>query len=113
MLQRGIIHRAQIDLLFTKPAWVQDKAKGILENPAPVVEKALPSWINRLVADTSNSTKIFKMIGAHRRGLLHLDRPHRWGYPNNWPDVSERLGFLTTSRVSRVAQPELSCMFIT
>lgn len=88
MLERGIIRRAQLDLSSVQPAWVHDKATRILKNPSSEVEKALPAWINRLVANTSNRTKTFKMIRAHRRGLLHLDRPHRWGYPNDWPEVA-------------------------
>jgi 5-methylcytosine-specific restriction endonuclease McrA len=70
---------------------MHDKATRILQDPSSEVKKALPAWINRLVADTSNRTKTFKIIRAHRRGLLHLDRPHRWGYPNNWADVARAI----------------------
>lgn len=94
MLERGVIRKAQLDLSSPKPTWIHDRAKNILEDPIPEVEGALPTWVNRLVADTSNRTKIFKMIRAHRRGLLHLDRPHRWGYPNNWPEVARAIRFL-------------------
>lgn len=90
MLERGIIRRAQLDLSATQ-SWVLDKATRILNDPSSEVENALPTWINRLVADASNRTKTFKMIRAHRRGLLHRDRPHRWGYPNNWPDVARAI----------------------
>lgn len=91
MLERGIIRRAQFDVSSPNPAWIHDKAKRILENSTLEVEAALPAWINRLVADKSNRTKIFKLIRAHRRGLLHFDRPNRWGYPNNWPDVARTI----------------------
>jgi 5-methylcytosine-specific restriction endonuclease McrA len=91
MLERGIIRRAQLDLSSSQPAWVYDKAIRVLEDPSSEVEKALPAWVNRLVADTSNRTKTFKIIRAHRRGLLHLDRPHRWGYPSNWTDVARTI----------------------
>ncbi len=91
MLERGILRRAELDLMSARPKWIQDKALAILENPTVELEQALPAWINRLVADKDNRTKIFKMIRAHRRGLLHLDRPHRWGYPSNWPEVARNI----------------------
>jgi 5-methylcytosine-specific restriction endonuclease McrA len=91
MLERGVIRRAELDLVMPKSQWVLDKAISILSNPAPEVEKALSDWVNRLVADTSNRTKIFKIIRAHRRGLLHLDPPQRWGYPKNWAEVARTI----------------------
>jgi 5-methylcytosine-specific restriction endonuclease McrA len=94
MLERGVVRRAQLDLSSPKAQWIHDKAMRILENPSAEVKQALPDWVNRLVADTSNRTKIFKMIRAHRRGLLHLDRPNRWGYPNNWPEVAKTIRLL-------------------
>lgn len=94
MLERGVVRRAQLDLLLPKPAWIHDKASRILSDPTHEVETALSSWINRLVADTSNRSKIFKMIRAHRRKLLHLDRPHRWGYPSNWAEVAKTIRIL-------------------
>ena len=109
MLARGIIRMAQLDLSSSQLAWVHDKAMRILSDPSPEVEKALPAWVNRLVADTSNRTKTFKMIRAHRRGLLHLDRPHRWGYPNNWQDVARAIRRLDkfTCVVCRATKVEL------
>lgn len=91
MLERGIIRRAELDLISAKPKWIQDKALAILENPTAELEQALPTWINRLVADTSNRTKIFKMIRAERRGLLRRRSPQRWGYPKNWPEVARKI----------------------
>ncbi|WP_220816102.1 HNH endonuclease [Pseudomonas paralcaligenes] len=92
MLERGIIRRAQIDLSRSNcPDWAREKAARILANPSLEVDKALPDWINRLVADKTNTTKVFKMIRAHRRGLLHFDRPHRWGYRSDWPDVARSI----------------------
>jgi hypothetical protein len=79
-----MLRRATIDVNSpTAPPWKQKNAEYILGNIDFEVDRALPKWINKLVADESNRTKIFKIIRAHRRGLLHLDRPYRWGYPNN------------------------------
>ena len=83
MLERGIVRRSFQELSTFDPTMVHDK-----------VESALPEWINRLVADGSNRTKTFKMIRAHRRGLLHLDRPYKWGYPNNWAEVAKKIRLL-------------------
>lgn len=88
MLERGILRRAQSDLFSSKPSWIHEKAAQILRDPSGEVERAFPGWVNRLVADHSNSTKVFKIIRAERRGLLHCDEPHRWGYPKNWTDVA-------------------------
>lgn len=88
MLERGVIRRAQRDLLYEGAEWRREKAARILDDPAMEVDRALSSWIKRLLADGANRTKIFKIIRAHRRGLLHRDRPRRWGYPDNWPQVA-------------------------
>lgn len=92
LLRTGILRRATIDVSSPNvPLWKQQKAERILENLEAEVDRALPKWINRLLADESNRTKIFKIIRAHRRGLLHLDRPKRWGYPNNWNEVAQNI----------------------
>lgn len=89
LLRVGILRRATIDVSSPNvPLWKQQKAERILGTIEVEVDRVLPKWINRLVADESNRTKIFKIIRAHRRGLLHLDRPNRWGYPNNWKEVA-------------------------
>jgi 5-methylcytosine-specific restriction endonuclease McrA len=94
MLERGIVRRAQLDSSSANAVWIRDKATRILSDPKHEVDAALPGWINRLVADTSNRSKIFKMIRAHRRKLLHLDRPYRWGYPSNWQEVAKGIKIL-------------------
>ena len=85
LLLKGMLRRATIDVSSpSAPAWKQQSAERILGNPDVEVDLVLPNWISRLVANKSNRKKIFKIIRAHRRGLLHLDRPDRWGYPKNW-----------------------------
>ncbi len=95
LLLIGMLRRATIDAnLPTAPLWKQQKAEYILGNIDIEVDRVLSSWINKLVADESNKTKIFKIIRANRRGLLHMDRPHRWGYPKNWKDVAHNIRML-------------------
>lgn len=92
LLRSGMIRRATNDLNSPhSPDWKRFKAAHILENIENEVDSALSKWINKLVADKSNNTKIFKIIRAHRRGLLHFDRPKQWGHPNDWEDVAHRI----------------------
>lgn len=92
LLLRGMLRRATRDVSSSDiPLWQQQKAEHLLGNLEAEVDIALPAWINKLVADASNRSKIFKIIRAHRRGLLHFDRPHRWGYPSNWKTVASRI----------------------
>lgn len=87
-----MLRRATIDVsTATTPLWKQQNAERILGNLDAEVDQALPGWINRLVADDSNRKKLYKIIRAHRRGLLHFDRPYRWGYPGNWKDVAHEI----------------------
>ncbi len=89
LLLIGMLRRATIQAnSSTVQLWKQQSAERTLGNLEAEVALALPKWINKLVADDSNRTKSYKIIRAHRRGLLHLDRPHRWGYPNNWKEVA-------------------------
>ncbi len=92
LLLNGMLRRATIAVSTpATPKWEQERAASILEDLDEAVDRALPKWINKLVADESNKTKDFKIIRAHRRGLLHEDRPHRWGYPKNWKDVANNI----------------------
>jgi hypothetical protein len=95
LLLVGMLRRSTIDANSpTAPQWKQQKAEYTLGNLDTEVDHALPGWINKLVADKTNKDKIFKIIRAHRRGLLHMDRPYRWGYPNNWKDVAHHIRVL-------------------
>lgn len=92
LLLRGMLRRATIEVSSEDiPFWKQSAAERILGNLDAEVNRALPKWINKLVADESNRDKIFKIIRAHRRGLLHFDRPYRWGYPCNWKEVAHEI----------------------
>lgn len=92
LLLNGMLRRATIDVSSpATPIWRQQSAARVLGNLDVEVDRELPKWVNRLVADESNRTKIFKIIRAHRRGLLHLDRPNNWGYPKNWKEVAHNI----------------------
>lgn len=102
MLRRGIERRALQDLEVGEP-WQQEKARQTLSNIDTVHAAALPKWLNRLLADSKNTRRDFKLLRAHRRGLLHYDRPIGWGYPSNWKDVASRIRQLDDYRCTGCA----------
>jgi ribosome-binding protein aMBF1 (putative translation factor) len=79
LLKTGMLNRAHADIAPNVPLWRQERAKRTLENLDQEYRDALPDWTNRLLKDPENHTKIFKIARAHRRKLLHYDRPHGWG----------------------------------
>ena len=91
MLKTGMLRNTHADTSPDTPVWRQKRAQKTLENFDREYQAALPGWINRLVSNKNNRRKTFKIIRAHRRGLLHLDRPHGWGYPSNWKSVALRI----------------------
>lgn len=91
MLKTGMRRRANEDSSPHAPLWRQEKARRTLANFEHEHQNALPDWTTRLLADPKNTAKIFKIVRAHRRGLLHFDRPHGWGYPTNWRAVATKI----------------------
>ncbi len=71
--------------------FLRERAKNILDNLDESVDRMLRFWLRKLLADKRNATKEFRIIRAHRRGLLHYDRPHRWGYPSNWKEIASKI----------------------
>lgn len=53
--------------------------------------RALPGWINRLLADKSNNRRDFINVRAYRRGLLRYDGSRQWSYPADWIDRARRI----------------------
>ncbi len=104
MLLRGIERNVLRDLEFGEP-WQKAKAQRTLSDIHQAHADALPRWLNRLLANPENTSKDFKLLRAHRRGLLHYDRPTGWGYPNNWKEVASRIrrldGFQCVACVAR------------
>lgn len=91
LLRTGMLRRAHEDSSPHAPLWRQEKAQRVLANFDREYQSALPDWTTRLLADPKNTDRAFKIIRAHRRGLLHYDRPHGWGYPTNWRDVAAKI----------------------
>ena len=92
MLHTGMLRRAYSDISSTNtPDWKKEKAKKLIEHDKTDFLLALPNWINKLVANKDNTKKVFKIIRAHRRGLIHRDRPQGWGYPANWKTVASKI----------------------
>jgi 5-methylcytosine-specific restriction endonuclease McrA len=91
LLRSGMLRSAHVDTAPHAPQWRQDRAQRRLANFEIEFSRELPEWINTLVANPENRRKTFKIVRAHRRGLLHFDRPHGWGYPANWPHVAARI----------------------
>lgn len=69
--------------------WQRARAQSILDNLDNEVEQKLPNWINRLLADKSKGEMPYKVVRAHRRGLLFLSPSNqRRTYRNNWEAVA-------------------------
>lgn len=90
MLARGMQRTAHLDLQ-SEEEWKHRKARRTLGNIESAVAAALPAWLNKLLADTDNSTRDFKIMRAHRRGLLRMDGPAVLDLPGNWLDVRQRI----------------------
>ena len=73
------------------PASQREKARRILKNLSEEVDLALPRWINRRLADVTKREKPYKILRAHRRGLLLRTHPGNWAYPRNWPEIARAI----------------------
>ena len=90
LLASGMVRNAFRDV-ESPELWKRKKAQWVLDHFDLEHSRALPGWLNCLLADPKNSTRDFKLLRAHRQGLLHYDRPEGWGYPNNWCAVAARI----------------------
>jgi hypothetical protein len=88
MLARGMRRNAELDLL-SEAEWKRRKAHKTLDNFDAFVSKALPDWLNRLLARSENNTRDFKIMRAHRRGLLRMDGYA--DYPSNWAEIARTI----------------------
>ncbi len=91
MLKTGMLRRAHGDTAPSVPRWRQERAQRTLENFEQEHRDALSEWTNHLLAVPENRSKVFKIVRAHRRKLLHYDRPHSWGYPKNWVEIAANI----------------------
>ena len=87
-LKRGMFRNAEIDLQSIEE-WKRRKAQQTLQDLDAAVAAALHDWITRLLAKPENSARDFKMMRAHRRGLLRLEGYAT--YPSDWKDVATRI----------------------
>lgn len=90
LLLRGMERNALRDIESGEP-WQKARAERTISDIATAHASALPQWLNKVLADPKNTKKDFKLLRAHRRGLLHYDRPAGWGYPNNWKEIASRI----------------------
>lgn len=90
LLRGGMMRNANRELASPEE-WKRRRAVARLENFDEHYQRALPDWLNKLLKDPKNNTRDFKIMRAHRRGLLHFDRPKGRGYPPRWPDVASRI----------------------
>lgn len=88
MLARGMHRNTERDLESTEE-WKRRKARWTLENFDAALEHALPDWITNILANPDNSTRDFKIMRAHRRGLLRMDGFA--DYPGNWSEVASSI----------------------
>ena len=90
LLLRGMERNGLRDIESSEP-WQKAKAERTLSNIDRAHTAALPQWLNKVLASPENTRRDFKLLRAHRRGLLHYDQPAGWGYPNNWKEVASRI----------------------
>ncbi len=87
-LARGMQRNAERDLLADEE-WKRHKANKTLAGLDAAVTATLHDWITRLLAKSENSTRDFKIMRAHRRGLLRAEGFAE--YPKEWADVAHRV----------------------
>lgn len=69
--------------------WQRARAQNILDNLDNEVEQKLPNWINQRLADPFKREMPYKVVRAHRRGLLFRSPSNKpRTYPNNWEEVA-------------------------
>lgn len=91
MLRRGMIRRLEKQSQIDQPNWKRAAAEHELANFEASYHAALGPWLNRLTANPDNKAKMYKLIRAERRGLVHHNRPVSWGYPNRWSEVARKI----------------------
>ena len=107
-LQKSLVARAQRQLQASQETWERDKARHTLMHLPQEVERRFAAWLNTLVAQPACATKPFQIIRAHRRGLLHFDRPQKWGYPTEWPAIAAKIRQLDGFQCVACARQEMA-----
>jgi hypothetical protein len=90
MLARGMHRNIERDLL-SDDGLVKERAQRRRANFDQEHAAALPGWINKLLKDSSNSTRDFKIARAYRRGMLRMEPSRQWDYPSDWAERASRI----------------------
>ncbi len=87
-LTRGMLRNNEVDI-HANEEWRRRSARRILEDIDTAVAERLQNWITQLLAKPENSTRDYKLMRAHRRGLLRAEGFA--SYPQAWTDVAQRI----------------------
>jgi predicted Zn finger-like uncharacterized protein len=90
LLARGMQRNIERDLQ-SEDSFLKERAKRLQTNFQEEHASALPGWINKLLKDSANSTRDFKIVRAYRRGLLRLEAGGQWDYPSDWAERASRI----------------------
>ena len=72
-MKRGVVRKADLSFVSDNEG-AKVKARTTLTNFDVAYKRALPGWINRILAKSSNHGRDFQTMRAYRRGLLRLER---------------------------------------
>lgn len=86
----AILRRANADLQSEDES-TRERALWRLEHIGEIVARRMPDWLNRVLSDRKNASRLYKIIRAHRRGLLHFDAPRSMGYRSDFKEVARRV----------------------
>lgn len=86
----AVIRNANLDMQSEIPS-IRSRAQWALDNIEEILAKRLPDWFNKIVADPTNTAKEYKIIRAHRRGLLHFDDPRTTKHPDNFTEIGKKI----------------------
>jgi hypothetical protein len=90
MLARGMRRNAERDLTSDEE-WKQRKAEKMLNNFDSALAIALPVWINKLLAKPENSGRDYKIMRAHRRGLLRMEGSTTYPSRSVWAETAHKI----------------------
>lgn len=72
--EEAIRRRASADLQSADEA-IWTRALWTLEHLDEIVARNLPNWLNKILANPNNTSREYKILRAHRRGLLCENHP--------------------------------------
>lgn len=90
MLARGMRRNAERDLA-AEEEWKRRKAQRTLDQFDEALDAVLPGWINKFLAKPENSRGDFKIMRAHRRGLLRMEGFTAYPSSSVWKETAHRI----------------------